>query len=135
MSNRLPRILIADDEADHIKLIRLHLSQYPVRVAEACDGNEALRKYLVAAAIGDPYDLLILDGVMPGKNGFQVAEEIREGDADTKIAFLTADHTGVAPMRASLINCVAFWRKPLADIGGNTVGHVAREIAEIVRVK
>jgi|SRR6476661_5746369 len=126
MSNRLPRILIADDEPDHRMLLILHLPSDKVRVVEACDGAQAIQRYIVARAIGDPYDLVILDGVMPEKNGFQVAEEIRQGDDEVKIAFLTADHTGVAPMRASLIHSVAFWRKPIEGAA------VAKEIMQLV---
>lgn len=77
-------ILIVDDDPHLRKLVRVHLEQNGYSAFEAPDGNEAsaiLEKQTV--------DLAIVDLMMPNKDGFQLAKEIRE-DYDIPIIILTA---------------------------------------------
>ncbi len=79
------RILLVEDEEnlrDAIKL-NLELEGYDVEVAE--DGKKALKK-----TVGQRYNLIILDVMMPEIDGFEVCENIRLTDSDTPILFLTA---------------------------------------------
>lgn len=80
-------ILIADDEADIREIIsfNLHVEGYDIITAK--NGNEAIEM----AKIHRP-DLIILDVMMPGKNGFEVCKLLRlQSDfQDTIIIFLTA---------------------------------------------
>jgi DNA-binding response OmpR family regulator len=77
-------ILIADDDADVRRLIAGLLERAGHRVVEASDGREALR-LLFARRPG----LVVLDVTMPGLDGWQVLERIREV-SDVPVLMLTA---------------------------------------------
>ena len=81
------KILIADDEPDILEIINYNLSREGYQVTTAKDGDEALAK----AKIIKP-DLIILDIMMPKKNGVEVCELLRSKPPfkDTLIIFLTA---------------------------------------------
>ncbi|MDT9027075.1 response regulator transcription factor [Rossellomorea yichunensis] len=77
-------ILVVDDDPHLRKLIRVHLEQNGFLVTEAQDGDAA-SVILEAQSI----DLAIVDLMMPNKDGFQLAKEIRE-NYDIPIIILTA---------------------------------------------
>jgi two-component system, OmpR family, alkaline phosphatase synthesis response regulator PhoP len=81
------KILIADDEPDIIEIIRYNLQNEGYEVETAKNGNEAIEK----AKRFNP-ELIILDIMMPGKNGIEVCNILRLQPAfnDTLIIFLTA---------------------------------------------
>jgi adenylate cyclase len=67
-------VLIADDDPVNREVLRRLLTHLGHGVAEAADGHEALR------LLGERrFDVLLLDILMPGLNGFQVLERLREG--------------------------------------------------------
>ncbi len=78
-----PRILIADDDADIREVVRLLLLADNFAVEEACDGFEAVDK------ADDSFDLIILDVIMPGPNGYAACEQIRKKTL-APVLFLTA---------------------------------------------
>jgi DNA-binding response OmpR family regulator len=67
------RILVADDEAEIRDFLRLYLEKDGYEVLEASDGMEALEKVKKESP-----DLLILDIMMPGLDGYRVLRNIRE---------------------------------------------------------
>ncbi|MFD1736734.1 response regulator transcription factor [Bacillus salitolerans] len=77
-------ILVIDDESTMRRLIRLYLDD-SYDVVEAMDGFEALNKMKTSI-----YDLIILDIMMPGIDGWEVCNKIRETDTVTPILMLTA---------------------------------------------
>ena len=81
------KILIADDEPDILEIIQYNLQNEGYEVATAKNGNEALDE----AKRFNP-DLIILDIMMPGKNGIEVCNILRLQPAfnETLIIFLTA---------------------------------------------
>ncbi|MCD5323039.1 MULTISPECIES: response regulator [Pontibacillus] len=78
------KILVVDDEERIRRLIRMYLEREEYEVVEAEDGEEALEM-----ADKDDFDLILLDLMMPGKDGIEVCQEIREKKA-TPIIMLTA---------------------------------------------
>jgi two-component system sensor histidine kinase/response regulator len=73
-------MLVVDDNALNRMTLRGCLESWDVRVDEAADGLEALERVRQAGRKNAPYDLLLLDCMMPGLNGFEVAEALdREG--------------------------------------------------------
>jgi DNA-binding response OmpR family regulator len=80
----LKKILVADDEKKIVELIKSYLIQQGFSVVTACDGQEALTLFKIEQPA-----LLILDVMMPGMNGFDVARAIRKS-SDTPIIMLTA---------------------------------------------
>lgn len=77
-------ILVVDDERHIVDLLRLYLEKEGWAVASAADGDEALALH----ARHDP-DLVILDLMLPRKDGFEVCREIRRR-GDTPVIMLTA---------------------------------------------
>ena len=81
------QILIADDEPDILEIIRYNLEKEGYEVHTAKDGNEAIEKAKQLYP-----DLIILDIMMPRKNGVEVCSILRTQPSfqDTLIIFLTA---------------------------------------------
>jgi DNA-binding response OmpR family regulator len=80
-------VLVIDDEAPIRLLCRVNLEAEGMRVLEASDGPSGLD-----AARGDVPDVILLDVMMPGLNGWQVAEELLDDERTQgiPIVFLTA---------------------------------------------
>jgi DNA-binding response OmpR family regulator len=78
------KVLCVDDEPNILELLRLYLEREGFTVETATDGNAALE----AHRRFDP-DLVLLDLMLPGRDGFEVCREIRRRDA-TPIIILTA---------------------------------------------
>lgn len=78
------KVLIVDDEKLIVKGIKFSLEQDSMEVDVAYDGNEALEK-----ATNNQYDVILLDVMLPGLNGFEVCQMIREF-SDVPIIMLTA---------------------------------------------
>lgn len=80
-------MLIADDEPDIVEILKYNLEKEGYQVVTAKDGDEAIDK----ARLSQP-DLVVLDMMMPKKNGVQVCEILRAQNQfrDTLIMFLTA---------------------------------------------
>lgn len=87
VTNAVKKILIADDEPDILEIIQYNLQAEGYDVVTAKNGNEAID----LAKKFQP-DLIILDIMMPGKNGIEVCNILRLQPAfnDTLIIFLTA---------------------------------------------
>lgn len=87
MSSKGQKILIADDEPDIIEILQYNLKKEGYEVVTAKNGEEALTQ----AKIQQP-DLIILDVMMPKKNGVEVCELLRQQPQykDVLIIILTA---------------------------------------------
>lgn len=79
------RILIIEDEFSLADVIASRLKKEKYMVDISLDGVDGLEK-----ALNEVYNLIILDVMLPKKNGFDVLKEIRENDIDTKVIMLTA---------------------------------------------
>jgi DNA-binding response OmpR family regulator len=80
-------LLVVDDEPSIRLLCRVNLPFSGFEVIEAADGQQAL-----AQVRTHPVDLVVLDVMMPGMNGFEVAERLHEDPATAgiPIVFLSA---------------------------------------------
>lgn len=104
-------ILVADDDTDIRRLLRLLLEQEGYRVAEAADGGEAVE---AVRRLGE-VSLVILDILMPGVDGFDAAERLR-GITDAPILFLTACSSDDDKTRAYGSGGDDFINKPFRSI-------------------
>ena len=77
-------VLVVDDDADTRSLVARSLEREGYTVAQAQDGDEALLRMRVS-----PPSLVILDLVMPGRNGFQVLEQARSEGLNVPVIVLT----------------------------------------------
>lgn len=84
MENRNVRILVVDDEERIRRLIKMYLEREQYDIEEAENGEDALQ-----LALNNDYDLIMLDLMLPGMDGIEVCEKIREVKS-TPIIMLTA---------------------------------------------
>jgi len=80
-----PRILLVEDEPSLVLTLSDRLLSEGYRVETAGDGNEAL-----ARVEEIPVDLILLDVMLPGKNGFDVCRDLRQRGVAVPILMLTA---------------------------------------------
>jgi two-component system phosphate regulon response regulator PhoB len=105
-------VLLADDEAVLRLLVKTTLRDH-FRVVEAVDGASAL-----AAARRERPDALILDWMMPGMTGVEVAIALRAepGFATTPIIFLTAKSQDEDRRTAEAVSPLAYLVKPFSPL-------------------
>ena len=86
---RPQRILIVDDSATELALARSVLQQAGYQVRTATDGDQAIE-----LADKETPDLVVLDVVMPRKNGFQVCRHLKMGAATKGVKVLMLSSKG-----------------------------------------
>src|SRR5262245_12498872 len=79
------RILLVEDEPGLVLTLTDLLASEGYEVDEANDGDAGLRK-----AKDGNFDLLVLDVMLPGRNGFDLCRDLRQSGIDTPILMLTA---------------------------------------------
>lgn len=81
------KVLLVDDEADILELLKYNLEQEGIQAVTALNGKEGLK-----AAKAERPDLIVLDIMMPGMDGVEVCTQLRQMPEfkHTLIAFLTA---------------------------------------------
>jgi two-component system phosphate regulon response regulator PhoB len=81
------RILVVDDEPDILSLLVYQLSREGYRISTAVDGRGA-----VSTALADRPDLIVLDLMLPGVDGYEVLRTLREDErtGDIPVLLLTA---------------------------------------------
>ena len=89
METRQEKILVVDDEEHIIELVELYLEKEGYRVTSALDGDAAVEKFL-----SEKPDLLVLDIMLPGKDGLEVLREIRK-TSQVPVIMLTARESEV----------------------------------------
>ncbi|MEY4661119.1 MAG: hypothetical protein RLZZ42_1071 [Bacteroidota bacterium] len=111
MSNPAKKILIADDEPDILEIISYNLVMNGYDVETAKDGDQAIQK----AKQFNP-DLIILDIMMPKKNGIEVCKILRSQPAfeQTLIVFLTALNDELSHVKGLELGADDFITKPIS---------------------
>jgi two-component system, OmpR family, copper resistance phosphate regulon response regulator CusR len=79
------RLLLVEDEADAARMLARGLREHAYAVDVAVDGNEALDKIYT-----NSYDVVLLDIMLPVKDGMQVCREMRAAGYATPVLMLTA---------------------------------------------
>jgi two-component system alkaline phosphatase synthesis response regulator PhoP len=79
------RILLVEDEPGLVLTLSDLLEAEGFEVSTAADGPTGLSR-----ALNEPFDLILLDVMLPGKNGFDVCRELRQSGRDTAVLMLTA---------------------------------------------
>ena len=109
MESKGKKILIADDEPDILEIIQYNLTKEGYEVITAKDGDEAIGK----AKIVRP-DLIILDIMMPKKNGFDVCNAVKNelGMSHIHIILLTAKGQEFDRQRGQEVGADLYLTKP-----------------------
>ncbi|WP_250432633.1 response regulator transcription factor [Hanstruepera flava] len=85
MTEQQKKILLVEDDPNFGTILKDYLIMNEYEVTHAKNGMEGFEKFKK-----DDFDLCILDVMMPYKDGFTLAKEIREKNTDVPIVFLTA---------------------------------------------
>lgn len=126
------RVLVVDDDASIRLVVRTAFDD--AEVLEAADGREAL-----ALLEREPVDVVLLDVMMPGVDGYSVLEALRASDfhALVPVLLVTARNTAVDRVRAWRGGADGFITKPfdVDDLVDRVRQVVARSGAERVAIR
>lgn len=128
MDNRSRKVLIADDEPDILEILKYNLVRDGYQVITARDGDEAIMQ----AKATNP-DLIILDIMMPGKNGVEVCQILRAQPQfkDTLIMFLTALSDEATQIKGLSMGADDYISKPVSpNIFLSKVGSLLRRVTK-----
>ena len=103
------KILLAEDEPSLGQIIKESLETRNFKVLHCSDGEEAYRTYKIEKPV-----LLVLDVMMPKKDGFTLAEEIRKEDPAIPIIFLTAKSQTEDVVKGFTIGGNDYLKKPFS---------------------
>src|SRR5579872_3557837 len=106
---RRPRVMVVDDDPAIRKLCALSLERSGLTVLESADGALALER----ARFERP-DLIVTDVMMPGLDGFELADALRHSSRTKEIPliFLSGGSAEGDETRAQSLGAIAFIRKP-----------------------
>ncbi len=102
------QVLVVDDDKKTVELVKLYLERDGYKVNTAFDGNEALRLFRELHP-----DLIVLDLMLPGINGLQICNIIRQ-ESDVPIIMLTAMITEDDKLRGLLLGADDYVTKPFS---------------------
>ena len=102
-------ILLCEDDPNLGKLLSDFLNRKGYNTTWAQDGADGVRKFRVGS-----YDFVILDVMMPVKDGYQVAEEIRGLNRHVPILFLTAKSQREDTLQGFKVGADDYMTKPFS---------------------
>jgi len=91
MVNNKPTVLLIEDDPFLSSVLRLKLEKESFKVVRASDGDEALN-FLTEQGVKP--DLILLDLILPKKNGFEVLETIRQDPLLEKLPVIIISNLG-----------------------------------------
>ena len=83
------RVLVAQSEPEILTLIRQFLNSRGTRITAATNGNEAYNKFSERNETNNPFDIVVLDTHLTGKDGLRVAKKIHNKNPKQRIVMLT----------------------------------------------
>lgn len=90
MGEKKKKILFIEDEPDQVMMISLRLEKSGFEVISSLNGEEGLKK----ATLEKP-DLILLDVIMPGMDGFEVARRLRANPVTRHIPIISTTAAGM----------------------------------------
>lgn len=103
-------ILVVEDDPVQRRLMKAVLTRGGYNVFQACDGNEGMavldRQYI---------DLVVLDVMLPGMNGFEFAKNLRQGGSELPLLMVTARQTQRDKREGFLAGTDDYMTKPVDE--------------------
>lgn len=103
----LSKVLVADDEPTIRQLLETNLFLEGFTALAAADGREALEKIFA-----EHPDVVLLDLMMPGLDGWQVLDALREADWKPRVIVLSAKAADSSKLKGWLRGCDDYITKP-----------------------
>ena len=122
-----PKVLIIDDNEEDIRLMESILTNEDFNVIKAYNGDDGIE-----LTIKEKPDLIILDLMMPGKNGFDVVKAIRENSEIEKIPIIISTIKEITPEDREQLNSKV---KSIVQKGEDAKEHILQAIRDIERFK
>jgi DNA-binding response OmpR family regulator len=108
--NAAKTVLLMDDDPDILAAMQLVFARHGYRVVTAMDGSTG-----IAAAEQEKPDVVVVDMMMPKKNGFQVVEQLKRGrEAAPPVVMITANGGGRHRAYAEMLGVDDYLCKPFA---------------------
>jgi len=82
---KMKKVLVVEDDIDIVNLLEIHLKDMNCDLTKSHEGIDGLDK-----ALKNEYDLIILDVMLPGKDGLEICRELRRQEIVAPILMLTA---------------------------------------------
>jgi two-component system alkaline phosphatase synthesis response regulator PhoP len=101
------RVLLIEDEEHLHEAIKMNLEIENYVVTSVFEGKDAVSKFKLGR-----YDLVILDVMLPGMNGFDICQAIRLEDKQTPILFLTAKNSSQDRIKGLRVGADDYLAKP-----------------------
>ena len=111
-------VLVVDDNAINRRILSEILLNWGMKPFVVASGEEAVAELLRATGAGTPYPLIILDGMMPQKDGFMTAQEIHDHpklSGATVMMLSSAMPTGAAT-RCAELGVKSYLTKPVSQL-------------------
>lgn len=105
----MKKVLIIEDELSILKLLTYNLEQEGYEVESSMNGQEGLDK-----ALSTKYDMILLDLMLPGKDGMEICRELRQERQEVPIIMLTAKDTEIDKILGLEIGADDYITKPFS---------------------
>jgi signal transduction histidine kinase/CheY-like chemotaxis protein len=109
------RVLVVDDNQTNRRIIEGMLKRWNMKATSAEGGEAALAQLSAAQEAGEPFGLILMDMHMPGMDGFELTERIRQGSHPSTVTIMmltSAGHRGDAA-RCQELGIAAYLLKPI----------------------
>ncbi len=112
---RTKKVLVVDDSPTIRRQIELGLLPYRVDIEFAETGEQALKFIALQATSNQTYDLVFLDVVLPGTDGYEVCKSIKRQPhtKKTPVVMMTSKSSPFDRVRGALAGCDAYLTKPV----------------------
>ena len=112
------RVLVVDDNASARNLVESLLGEWGAESVLAADANAGRKTFEVAFRNKKPFDIVLLDGQMPGGNGFELAEDIVRfgGDARSILMMCGAVDAAADIQRTRQLGLAGYVLKPIDGV-------------------
>ena len=121
----MSKLLVIDDDIDMLDLVRAALEKDSHKVDTEVDATT------IQSSRCQQYDLLLLDVMMPGEDGFSLCSRIRS-EVDCPILFLTAKAEEAALLQGFGLGADDYIKKPfsIAELRARVNAHLRREVRQ-----
>ncbi len=126
----VPRVLIADDEPEILRVFQMVLEPQGYDIVTARDGVEAAELFAQ-----QPFDAVLTDLTMPGLDGVDLLKAIRKVDLDVPVVFVTAAPSLETAIRAVEYGALRYLVKPVRTQEIIDVTREAVRLSKIARLK
>ena len=121
----MSKLLVVDDDIDMLDLVRAALEKDSHQVDTEADATT------IQSSRCQQYDLLLLDVMMPGEDGFSICSRIRS-EVDCPILFLTAKAEDTALVKGFGLGADDYIKKPfsIVELRSRVNAHLRREVRQ-----